>query len=82
MNKYTLILSRKYKDSHCILNGDDYEGLVWLADTPKPTKKQLDDLWPIVQAEIEAEAEAKIAAKSALLEKLGISEDEAKLLLS
>ena len=45
MNKYTLILSRKYKDSYCILNGDDYEGLVWLADTPKPTKKQLDDFY-------------------------------------
>jgi hypothetical protein len=30
----------------------------------------------------EAEAEAKASAKSALLERLGISEDEAKLLLS
>jgi hypothetical protein len=30
----------------------------------------------------EAAAKAKIAAKSALLEKLGITEDEAKLLLS
>jgi hypothetical protein len=29
-----------------------------------------------------AEAEAKAAAKTALLEKLGITEDEAKLLLS
>ena len=33
-------------------------------------------------AETKAEAEAKAAAKSALLSKLGITEDEAKLLLS
>ena len=34
------------------------------------------------QEQIEAEAQAKVEAKSALLEKLGITEDEAKLLLS
>ena len=33
-------------------------------------------------AAIKAEAEAKAQAKTALLERLGISEDEAKLLLS
>jgi hypothetical protein len=36
----------------------------------------------IAQAEAEAEAEAKAAQKAALLERLGITEDEAKLLLA
>ena len=34
------------------------------------------------QAQIEAEAEAKATQKAALLERLGISEDEARLLLA
>jgi hypothetical protein len=31
------------------LDGDDYEGLEWLDDSPKPTKKALEALWPEVQ---------------------------------
>ena len=41
--------------------------------------------WEIAKAKAQAEAEAeaaKAAEKAALLEKLGITEDEAKLLLS
>ena len=52
------------------MNGDDYEGLVWLGDDPKPTKEELDNLWPIVQSEIEAEANAKLTAKEAAQSKL------------
>jgi len=31
------------------LEGDEYSGLTWLDDSPKPTKKTLDDAWPQVQ---------------------------------
>ena len=31
------------------LDGSDYNGLTWLDDSPKPTKKTLDDAWPQVQ---------------------------------
>ena len=31
------------------LDGDDYAGLTWLDDSPKPTKKECDDAWPAVQ---------------------------------
>jgi hypothetical protein len=31
------------------LNGDDYAGLTWLDDSPKPTQKELDEAWPQVQ---------------------------------
>ena len=37
--------------------------------------------WVAQQAAIEAEAQAKAEAKAALLAKLGLTEDEAKLLL-
>ena len=78
----TLILNTKYRDSFWTLDGDDYSGLTWLSDTPKPSKKTLEDFWPAVLAEIEAENQAKIDKKNELLTRLGITSDEAKLLLS
>jgi hypothetical protein len=32
--------------------GETYESLVWLDDSPKPTKKTLDDAWPQVQHDL------------------------------
>lgn len=81
MINYATILVRKY-NAEWTLNGDTYEGLTWLSDSPKPTKKELDDLWDEVELEIQAEAEAKATEKAALLDRLGITADEAKLLLS
>ena len=49
-------------------------------ETAAETKQRLDQAKEV--AAIAAEAEAKAAEKAALLAKLGISEDEAKLLLS
>jgi hypothetical protein len=73
------ILSRKYAGSEWTLNGDAYEGLDWLSDTTKPTKSALEKLWPEVQAEIAAEAQAKLDAKAsavAKLEALGLTVEE------
>lgn len=73
------ILSRKYAGSEWTLDGDDYTGLTWLSDTPKPTKSALEKLWPEVQAEIAAEAQAKLDAKAsaiAKLEALGLTVEE------
>ena len=44
-----LILTNKYPGALWSLDGDDYEGLTWLDDSPKPTKKALEALWPEVQ---------------------------------
>jgi len=55
---------------------------LWENAEPQPTEKELSDaakLWAKTQA---AEAEAKASAKSALLSKLGITAEEATLLLS
>ena len=82
MIDYSQILSQKYKGSEWTLNGDEYDGLTWLSETTKPTKKELDDLWLEVKSNIKAEAAAKKSARQALLSRLGITEEEAQLLLS
>jgi len=46
------ILNWKYAGTEWVLNGDDYSGLTWLSDSPKPTEAELEALWPIVQYEV------------------------------
>ena len=48
----SLILSRKFQGAEWTLNGDDYTGLTWLSESAKPTKKELEALWPTVQYEV------------------------------
>ena len=79
MVDYPTILTRKYPGQEWVLNGDEYAGLNWISDTPKPSQEELDGLWDEVVAEIEAEKQAKIDAKAsavAKLEALGLSVDE------
>ena len=81
MIDYPTILTRKYPGQEWVLSGDEYEGLTWISDTPKPTQEELDGLWDEVLTEIEAEKQAKIDAKAsavAKLEALGLSVDEIK----
>ena len=73
------ILTKRYPGSEWTLDGDNYSGLTWLSDTTKPTKKALEALWPDVQAEIAAEAQAKEDAKAsavAKLQALGLTVEE------
>jgi hypothetical protein len=65
-----IILSRKYVGSQWTLDGESYDGLVWLSDSAKPTKSALESLWTTVQAELAAEAQAKIDAKASAIAKL------------
>jgi hypothetical protein len=45
----SLILSKNYNGSIWTLNGDDYSGLTWLSETPKPTEKELQAQWADVE---------------------------------
>ena len=45
-------------------------------------EKTKREAWELEVAQMQAEAEAKATAKAALLEQLGITEEQAKLLLS
>ena len=51
MIDYAAILSSKYPNAIWKLDGENYDGLEWLSDTPKPTQAELDALWPQVQYE-------------------------------
>jgi hypothetical protein len=76
------ILNSKYSGSEWILDGEDYEGLTWLSDSPKPTQEELENLWPEVQTELAAKAQAKIDAKAsaiAKLEALGLTVEEVEV---
>lgn len=84
MIDYTKIILANYPDAFWTLDGDDYAGLTWLSDSPKPSKKTLDDLWESVEAEILAQKESKIAAKESAIAKLsalGLTEDESKAII-
>jgi hypothetical protein len=73
------ILTRKYAGTEWTLDGDDYAGLTWLSEGKAPTKAELEKLWPTVQAEIAAEAQARVDAKAsaiAKLEALGLTVEE------
>lgn len=75
------ILTRKYPGKEWTLDGDAYAGLTWLSDGKAPSEKELADLWPVVQAEIVAEQEAREAAKVSAVEKLsklGLTADEVR----
>jgi hypothetical protein len=63
------------------IENDDLSTLEWNCDLPRPTDAAIKAALP-VSAKAEADAvKAKEVAKEALLERLGITAEEAKLLL-
>jgi hypothetical protein len=49
MTDYPAVLNAIRPGAQWTLNGDDYAGLTWLDDSPKPTQAELDAAWPQVQ---------------------------------
>lgn len=45
MIDYTKILNDYYPGKQWVLNGDEYDGLIWMDSSPKPTQAELDALW-------------------------------------
>ena len=79
MTDYAAVLSENYPDAEWTLDGDTYDGLTWLSDTPKPTQAELDAAWPAVQqaqADAVAAKEAARVSGVAKLEALGLTVDE------
>jgi hypothetical protein len=69
MTDYAAVLAAIRPGAQWSLNGDTYEGLTWLDESPKPTKKTLDDAWPQVQydrdyATVEAARRARYQAET------------------
>ncbi len=62
---------------------DDYSTIKWdVLEGDAPTQAEIDAAIEQVKANEIAEAQAKAQAKAELLERLGITADEAKLLLA
>jgi hypothetical protein len=81
---YSQILTKKYKGSEWVLNGNNYEGLNWLSDSPKPTKEKLESYWDEVQNEIQIEQLAKKELRQSAINKLtalGLNEEEVKAII-
>jgi hypothetical protein len=76
---YAAVLTANYPNAGYTLSGNDYDGLTWLSDTPKPTQAELDAAWPAVQqaqADAVAAKETARASGVAKLESLGLTVDE------
>ena len=62
--------------------GEDYSTVDWIElEGTAPSQQEIDSALSEIKAEENAKDAADAAAKSALLERLGMSEEEAKLLL-
>ena len=65
------------------ITDNDYSTIVWdVLEGSAPTKADIDKAIKAIEAAEVAEAEAKADAKAALLDRLGITAEEAKLLLA
>lgn len=65
-----------------IIYNNDFDTIIWVDDRPRCTKKEFEAGFAQYEAWKAEQDAARAAAKTALLDRLGITEDEAKLLLS
>lgn len=65
-----------------VFTNNDYSTIQWFVlDGEPPTQAEIDVAIEQVKADEIAEAEAKAAQRAALLSRLGITEEEARILL-
>lgn len=62
-----LILTYLRPGEEWSLNGDNYQGLTWLSDTAKPTKKELEAAEPAALAAEQAKKDQTQAATDAAI---------------
>jgi hypothetical protein len=83
MNNYLVAAIRKLKpNSEFSFQEDDYSTIKWdVLEGKAPTQAEIDAAIEQVKSDEITEAAAKAAKKAALLDRLGITEAEARLLL-
>jgi hypothetical protein len=82
-NYLTQAIRRLRPESEFSYTDNDYSTIKWdVLEGTAPTQAQIDKAIKDIQAEESSKAETDSAAKAALLNRLGITADEAKLLLS
>jgi hypothetical protein len=82
MAKGSEVLSMLLPDGGWILSGEKFEDIEFIDDRAKCTKAQFEAGFAAYDAWKSEQDAAKAADKEALLDRLGITADEAKLLLS
>jgi hypothetical protein len=81
--KLVLAIKSLHPEAEFSIVGGDYSTVKWdVLDGDAPTQKEIDAAIKQIKAEEDNKAEADATAKAALLDRLGITADEAKLLLS
>jgi len=62
MTNIGLTLAHSHPGSEWTLDGDDYAGLTWLSDTPKPTEQEITDAYPVAVKAVASKEKARIKA--------------------
>ena len=75
------VLTMLLPDGGWYISGDDFDSIIYNDNVKPLTKKQFTDGFVQYDTWQSKQNTDKMTAKSVLLEKLGITEDEAKLLL-
>jgi len=55
-------LRHSHPGSEWTLDGDDYAGLTWLSDTPKPTEQEIKDAYPLAVKAVAAKEKTRVKA--------------------
>jgi hypothetical protein len=76
------VLSMLCPDAHVAIVGDKYEDIDWFGKDPAITKKQYEDGFGQYEAWKAKQEADRAVARQALLTRLGITEEEALLLLA
>ena len=83
MNYLTKAIHKLKPNSEFSITNNDYSTIKWnVLDGDAPTQTEIDAAIEQVKADEITQAEAKATAKAALLTQLGITAEQAKLLLS
>jgi hypothetical protein len=83
LEKLILAIKSLRPEAEFSIVGGDYSTVKWdVLEGNAPTQKEISDAIAAIENAQNAKAEADAAAKAALLDRLGITADEAKLLLA
>jgi hypothetical protein len=75
------VLNMLLPDGKFIITGNDYDSIVWF-DENKVTRQQFEDGFENYDVFITNKLQNQKETKQSILDRLGITEDEARLLLS
>ena len=82
LNKGKEVMEYLRPNGGWVIYGQDFDSIEYLGNCEPITKKLFDDTLADIENIVEAKQAQQTNAKAALLNRLGITADEAKLLLS